>query len=40
MIVIPPTPITSSVLTSSTVAEPSAGEAVWNAATSVPENTH
>ena len=34
MIVIPPIPITSSVLTSSTVAEPSAGEVVWNAATS------
>lgn len=34
MIVIPPIPITSSVLASSTVAEPSAGEVVWNAATS------
>lgn len=30
-------PITSSVLASSTVAEPSAGEAVWNAATSYAE---
>ena len=34
MIVIPPILITSSVLASSTVAEPSAGEVVWNAATS------
>lgn len=34
MIVIPPIPITSSVLASSTVAEPSAGEVVWDATTS------
>ena len=34
MIVIPPIPITSSVFASSTVAEPSAGEVVWNATTS------
>ena len=34
MIVIPPIAITDSNLVSSTVAEPSAGETAWNAATS------
>ena len=38
MIVIPPIPITTSNLVSSTVAEPSAGETAWNSATRVGGN--